>query len=97
MIINDEAGAWLTVHALNQISQADIDVGCCPQCCAPCHAVSLLVQDGTLDTIVEPVADGYDWWDAEAGTVDRDLLHRAWRMIECHVEPLGSGRPVPSS
>lgn len=82
--VDSEAVGWLTVHALNEIAQADIDEGCCPMCCAPCNAVARLLNDGQLDQIVRPVADGYGWWDAANDHVDRDLLQRAWRMTECH-------------
>lgn len=84
MIVDVEAAGWLAAHALNDVSRADGDEGCCRRCCAPCWAIYRLLQDGQLDALVRPVADGYDWWDEAAGRVDRELLDRAWRMTDCH-------------
>lgn len=83
-VVNSDAIRWLTIHALNEMSRAADDAGCCPMCCAPCAAVLRLFQDGQLDEIVEAGASGYDWWNAERDEVDREWMHKAWRMTECH-------------
>ncbi|MEV5211259.1 hypothetical protein AB0K35_27685 [Micromonospora sp. NPDC053740] len=59
----------------------------CPVCCGPCFALKTLLDAGQLDDIVRAYgSEGWDWWDADTGQVDRGLLARAWRMTECHAE-----------
>lgn len=79
--------AGLVAHALNQLDgwdQPQDDHGCCPYCCAPCASLKALDEAGQLDNAVRPIADGYVWWDANAGTVDRGWMARAWRETDCH-------------
>lgn len=55
--------------------------GCCPVCCAPCHAIAELRDAGTLDQWVLAWPDtlpGTSWWDEEKQQVRRDWLEQAW-------------------
>ncbi len=56
-------------------------LGCCPQCCAPCHVIWELSGEGRLDGWVrwwpESLA-GTSWWDEQRSRVDVDWLERTW-------------------
>lgn len=75
----------LAAEALNRIAGDR----CCPQCCAPCHAISTLLGRGQLDEIMRAfVIDsgaGWTWWDGDR--VDRAWLADVWTLTDCH-EPM---------
>lgn len=80
----------LAAEALNRID----DEGCCPRCCAPCHAVRTLLTLGQLDAIMRTFiiecGGGWRWWDGDR--VDRAWLADAWARTDCH-EPMGNHHP----
>jgi len=60
---------------------------CCSICCAPCHALKSLADDGRLDEFLAGDEDAArcDWW--VDGKVDREWLAHAWRPgMRCHNE-----------
>lgn len=64
-------------------------LGCCPECCAPCHAMYSLLAAGELDIWVRQWPEDLDcsWWDATNDRVDRGFLTRAWAnsdQLGCH-------------
>lgn len=57
--------------------------GCCPVCCAPCHALKWLLDHDWLDTIyAEHISrTGPTFiWDGEKVQVDRKWLNAAWSV-----------------
>ena len=73
----------------------DGNLGCCPECCAPCSVVAELLGEGRLDMWVlwwPEFLPGSAWWDERNNRVDRGWLGRAWAAardgrLGCH----GSG------
>lgn len=82
---NLDAVAELADHAITSLWMGDQDEGCCPTCCAPCHALRVLLDAGVLDQLIalRPGHERCDTWDAERGQVDRAFLERAWRLTSC--------------
>lgn len=92
MILTEEmravAVAELTVHAINHLDgeAEDPDGGCCPDCCAPCHALFLLWAAGELAATIAPfIAEEGGWvWLRPDGGVDEAWLRNGWRLIDSH-------------
>ncbi len=93
LIARDRDRVGMLIHAaLDQLWTAspdsadrdagpDVRLGCCPECCAPCHVVAELLEQGRLDVWVSwwpESLPGTSWWDEANGRVDRGWLERAW-------------------
>jgi hypothetical protein len=77
-------------HLWNQVVNDDLR-GCCKRCCAPCNALSQLLELGLLDDLYEIYhgASGGDSevWDDQRGEIDRRWFDRAWSQdLGCHVD-----------
>jgi hypothetical protein len=74
----ERAHGWLLISAINHLYAHD---GCCPQCCATCHAITWYMAnpDDALRLATEadptPVA-----WIGDDGRIDWDDLTRAWAV-----------------
>ena len=78
-----QAYGKLTHHALNELFVDD--EGCCPECCAPCHALKDLDDEGVLDSVVRlwaeyddgtPTLTNHSWWKEDK--VDREWMYGQW-------------------
>jgi hypothetical protein len=63
--------------------------GCCNRCCAPCSALSQLLDLGLLDELYRFYHRSYGGqslvWDEEKNQIDREWLDRAWPgNLGCH-------------
>jgi hypothetical protein len=79
------------LHTLwNQVVNDEDMRGCCKRCCAPCHALSELLDMGLLDDLYEVYLSysggrDSDVWDDEKGEIDRAWFANAWRDdLGCH-------------
>ena len=98
----------LTHFALNQLWAAspeaipgDLEqLGCCPDCCAPCGVLRELARSGDLDAWVRAWPDDLSdiiWWDETTKTVRRDWLAASWANVaalQCCHEQSGDEEPA---
>jgi hypothetical protein len=80
------------LHTLWQQTIADgpeDERGCCPDCCAPCHALRELHRRGRLDGLYRYYMDISDGkrasalWDQERNQLDRAWFDKAWGRMDC--------------
>lgn len=93
-VLPTDAAAGLVAGHVDQLWQQwanDTEMpGCCPVCCAPCHALKQLLELGLLDELYGVYADHVggelSTWDPKQRMVRRDWLEQAWSVDRggCH-------------
>lgn len=75
--------------------------GCCPECCAPCKAMTWL-RDHANDALTEwlndwdPHPNGRWDWQLPGGSVNWEMVERHWKpdQLQCHDEGDDMGDPI---
>lgn len=75
----------------NQVVNDEDMHGCCPRCCAPCHALRELLKLGQLDFLygqyMQVSGGESSVWDTGKQQIDRSWFAGAWRNdLGCHEE-----------
>lgn len=87
MVIAADPPVWIgtLAFALDSLSRANQEDGCCNICCAACVSIRELKETGLLDYYAKMCVTEYgesDWWDSGFDKVSTYFLKQAWRLTE---------------
>jgi hypothetical protein len=68
---------------------SEVDIGCCPRCCAGCGVLQELIESDDLDYLLRTIAPkklgvkSHDWWDTDQDRFDLSWADAWWLLYPC--------------